>query len=68
MEDVLDGDQVEGQGQSSLTISSSSHTHLNDLLSRVTYTGTIYRVKTKDLGNASTTLFVQYVQRMGVGY
>ncbi|XP_052394759.1 beta-1,4 N-acetylgalactosaminyltransferase 1-like [Carassius gibelio] len=53
VEDVLDGDQVEGQGQSSLTISSSSHTHLNDLLSRVTYTGTIYRVKTKDLVNFS---------------
>uniref|UniRef100_A0A673H9M6 Glycosyltransferase 2-like domain-containing protein n=1 Tax=Sinocyclocheilus rhinocerous TaxID=307959 RepID=A0A673H9M6_9TELE len=53
VEDVLDGDQVEGQGQSNLTISSSSRTHLNDLLSRVTYTSTIYHVKTKDLVNFS---------------
>uniref|UniRef100_A0A671SWS0 Beta-1,4 N-acetylgalactosaminyltransferase 2-like n=1 Tax=Sinocyclocheilus anshuiensis TaxID=1608454 RepID=A0A671SWS0_9TELE len=66
VEDVLDGDQVEGQGKSNLTISSSSRTHLNDLLSGVTYTSTIYHVKTKDLGNVSTTLFVHYVQRMGV--
>ncbi|KAG1967385.1 beta-1,4 N-acetylgalactosaminyltransferase 1-like isoform X1 [Pimephales promelas] len=49
VEDVLDGQQVDGQGQSELSISSSSLTQLNDLLSRVTYTSTIYRVKTKDL-------------------
>ncbi|XP_016314949.1 beta-1,4 N-acetylgalactosaminyltransferase 2-like [Sinocyclocheilus anshuiensis] len=53
VEDVLDGDQVEGQGKSNLTISSSSRTHLNDLLSGVTYTSTIYHVKTKDLVNFS---------------
>ncbi|XP_026801232.3 beta-1,4 N-acetylgalactosaminyltransferase 2 [Pangasianodon hypophthalmus] len=53
VEDVLDGDQVEGQGQSNLTISSNSSTHLNDLLSRVTYTSTIYHIKTKDLVNFS---------------
>uniref|UniRef100_A0A673H824 Glycosyltransferase 2-like domain-containing protein n=1 Tax=Sinocyclocheilus rhinocerous TaxID=307959 RepID=A0A673H824_9TELE len=68
VEDVLDGDQVEGQGQSNLTISSSSRTHLNDLLSRVTYTSTIYHVKTKDLGNVSTTLFVHYRSSVPVLY
>jgi len=54
VEDVLDGQQVDGQGQSELSISSSSLTQLNDLLSRVTYT--IYRVKTKDLGNVCCPL------------
>uniref|UniRef100_A0A8C2C4S3 Beta-1,4-N-acetyl-galactosaminyl transferase 2, tandem duplicate 1 n=1 Tax=Cyprinus carpio TaxID=7962 RepID=A0A8C2C4S3_CYPCA len=49
VEDVLDGDQVEGQGQSELTISSSNLTQLNDLLSRVTYTSTIYHIRTSDL-------------------
>ncbi|XP_077068232.1 beta-1,4 N-acetylgalactosaminyltransferase 1-like [Siphateles boraxobius] len=49
VEDVLDGQQVDGQGQSELSISSSSLTQLNDLLSRVTYTSTVYHVKTKDL-------------------
>uniref|UniRef100_A0A8C1RN26 Beta-1,4-N-acetyl-galactosaminyl transferase 2, tandem duplicate 1 n=1 Tax=Cyprinus carpio TaxID=7962 RepID=A0A8C1RN26_CYPCA len=49
LEDLLDGDQVEGQGQSELTISSSSLTQLNDLLSRVTYTSTIYHIRTSDL-------------------
>ncbi|XP_043091390.1 beta-1,4 N-acetylgalactosaminyltransferase 1-like [Puntigrus tetrazona] len=50
VKDLLDGDQVEGQGQSNLTISSSNITHLNDLLSRVTYTSTIYHIRTSDLG------------------
>uniref|UniRef100_A0A8C1C0J3 Glycosyltransferase 2-like domain-containing protein n=1 Tax=Cyprinus carpio carpio TaxID=630221 RepID=A0A8C1C0J3_CYPCA len=49
VEDILDGDQVEGQGQSELTISSSNLTQLNDLLSRVTYTSTIYHIRTSDL-------------------
>ncbi|XP_052408813.1 beta-1,4 N-acetylgalactosaminyltransferase 1 isoform X1 [Carassius gibelio] len=49
VEDLLDGDQVEGQGQSELTISSSNLTQLNDLLSRVTYTSTIYHIRTSDL-------------------
>uniref|UniRef100_A0A8C1T907 Beta-1,4-N-acetyl-galactosaminyl transferase 2, tandem duplicate 1 n=1 Tax=Cyprinus carpio TaxID=7962 RepID=A0A8C1T907_CYPCA len=49
VEDLLDGDQVEGQGQSELTISSSTLTQLNDLLSRVTYTSTIYHIRTSDL-------------------
>ncbi|RXN33040.1 beta-1,4 N-acetylgalactosaminyltransferase 2-like protein [Labeo rohita] len=53
VEDVLDGDQVEGQSQNELTISSTSRTHLNDLLSRVTYTSTIYHIKTSDLVNFS---------------
>ncbi|XP_067284764.1 beta-1,4 N-acetylgalactosaminyltransferase 1-like [Pseudorasbora parva] len=49
VEDVRDEQQVDGQGQSELSISSSSLTQLNDLLSRVTYTSTIYHIKTKDL-------------------
>ncbi|KAL0198213.1 hypothetical protein M9458_006753, partial [Cirrhinus mrigala] len=49
VEDVQDGDQVEGQGQSELNISSTSRTHLNDLLSKVSYTSTIYHIKTSDL-------------------
>ncbi|XP_077068233.1 beta-1,4 N-acetylgalactosaminyltransferase 1 [Siphateles boraxobius] len=53
VEDVLDGQQVDGQGQSELSISSSSLTQLNDLLSRVTYTSTIYHVRTSDLVNFS---------------
>ncbi|KAK7167383.1 hypothetical protein R3I94_001698 [Phoxinus phoxinus] len=53
VEDVLDGQQVDGQGQSELSISSSNLTQLNDLLSRVTYTSTIYRVRTSDLGHFS---------------
>ncbi|XP_050959539.1 beta-1,4 N-acetylgalactosaminyltransferase 2 [Labeo rohita] len=53
VDDVLEGDKVEGLGQSELIISSSSLTHLNDLLSRVTYTSTIYHIKSKDLVNFS---------------
>ncbi|KAG1967382.1 beta-1,4 N-acetylgalactosaminyltransferase 1-like isoform X3 [Pimephales promelas] len=49
VEKVLDGQQVDGRGQSELNISSSSLAQLNDLLSRVTYTSTIYRVKAEDL-------------------
>uniref|UniRef100_A0A8C1T8F9 Beta-1,4-N-acetyl-galactosaminyl transferase 2, tandem duplicate 1 n=1 Tax=Cyprinus carpio TaxID=7962 RepID=A0A8C1T8F9_CYPCA len=40
---------LSGQGQSELTISSSTLTQLNDLLSRVTYTSTIYHIRTSDL-------------------
>lgn len=48
VEDVQD-EQVEGQGQSELIISSSNLTQLNDLLSRVSYTSTVYHIKTSDL-------------------
>ncbi|XP_073688875.1 beta-1,4 N-acetylgalactosaminyltransferase 1-like [Garra rufa] len=51
VDDVLDGDQVDGQDQSNLTISSSNLTHLNDLLSRVAYTSTIYHIKTSDFAH-----------------
>ncbi|XP_051987196.1 beta-1,4 N-acetylgalactosaminyltransferase 1-like [Xyrauchen texanus] len=53
VEGLVDGEQVDGQGQSKLTISSISLIQLNDLLSRVTYTSTIYHVKTKDLVHLS---------------
>ncbi|XP_051573538.1 beta-1,4 N-acetylgalactosaminyltransferase 1-like [Myxocyprinus asiaticus] len=49
VEDLVDGEQVDGQGQSELTILSISLIQLNDLLSRVTYTSTFYHVNTKDL-------------------
>lgn len=65
MEDVLDEQQVDGQGQSELSILSSDLTQLNDLLSRVTYTSTIYHVKTKDQGNVSTALFVFFFFSFG---
>uniref|UniRef100_A0A8C1TW20 Beta-1,4-N-acetyl-galactosaminyl transferase 2, tandem duplicate 2 n=1 Tax=Cyprinus carpio TaxID=7962 RepID=A0A8C1TW20_CYPCA len=55
VEDVLDGDQVEGQGQSELTISSSNLTQLMDLLSRVTYTSTIYHIRTSECVNTGET-------------
>lgn len=56
MKDVSDGEHVDGRGQSELTISSTVLTQLNNLLSRVTYTSTVYHVKTKDLGNSDMTL------------
>ncbi|XP_048053996.1 beta-1,4 N-acetylgalactosaminyltransferase 1-like isoform X1 [Megalobrama amblycephala] len=49
VENVLDEQQVDGQGQSELSISSSNLTQLNDLLSRVTYTSTIYHINTIDM-------------------
>ncbi|XP_051994427.1 beta-1,4 N-acetylgalactosaminyltransferase 1-like [Xyrauchen texanus] len=49
VEDLVDGEQVDGQSQSELTILSISLIQLNNLLSRMTYTSTFYHVKTKDL-------------------
>ncbi|XP_051573545.1 beta-1,4 N-acetylgalactosaminyltransferase 1-like, partial [Myxocyprinus asiaticus] len=49
VDDVLDGEQVDGQDQTELSISSSSLSHLNDLLGRVTYTSTIYHIRTSEL-------------------
>lgn len=48
--DVQEGQQVDGQNEKHLNISSSNLQQLNDLLSRVTYTSTIYHIKTQDLG------------------
>ncbi|ROL46422.1 Beta-1,4 N-acetylgalactosaminyltransferase 2 [Anabarilius grahami] len=53
VENVLDGQQVDGQGQSELNISSSNLTQLNDLLSRVTYTSIIYHIYTTDMAHFS---------------
>uniref|UniRef100_A0A8C2GTR0 Glycosyltransferase 2-like domain-containing protein n=1 Tax=Cyprinus carpio TaxID=7962 RepID=A0A8C2GTR0_CYPCA len=47
---VQEGEQVDGQNEKHLSISSSSLQQLNDLLSRLTYTSTIYHIKTEDLG------------------
>ncbi|KAI7812264.1 hypothetical protein IRJ41_022544 [Triplophysa rosa] len=47
--DVQEGQDVDGQNEGNLTISSTSLEKLNDLLSRVTYTSTIYHIKTEDL-------------------
>ncbi|XP_065108639.1 beta-1,4 N-acetylgalactosaminyltransferase 1-like [Paramisgurnus dabryanus] len=49
VEDVMNGAHVDGQGQSDLTISSTSLIKLNHLLSNVSYTSTVYRVKAKDM-------------------
>ncbi|XP_073669495.1 beta-1,4 N-acetylgalactosaminyltransferase 2-like [Paramisgurnus dabryanus] len=46
---VMDEKIVFGQNEGNLTISSSSLDHLNELLSRVTYTSTIFHIKTEDL-------------------
>jgi len=48
--DVQEGEQVNGLNEKHLSISSSNLQQLNDLLSRVTYTSTIYHIKTQDLG------------------
>ncbi|XP_048015567.1 beta-1,4 N-acetylgalactosaminyltransferase 2 [Megalobrama amblycephala] len=47
--DVQEGEQVDGQNEEHLSISSSSLQQLNKLLSRVTYTSTVYHIKTQDL-------------------
>ncbi|XP_051546251.1 beta-1,4 N-acetylgalactosaminyltransferase 1-like [Myxocyprinus asiaticus] len=47
--DVQEGEHVDGQNAINLTISSSSLHQLNDLLNRVTYTSTVYHIKTEDL-------------------
>ncbi|XP_073725000.1 beta-1,4 N-acetylgalactosaminyltransferase 2-like isoform X1 [Misgurnus anguillicaudatus] len=47
--DVKEDTIVLGQNEGNLTISSSSLEHLNELLSRVTYTSTIFHIKTEDL-------------------
>ncbi|XP_056309347.1 beta-1,4 N-acetylgalactosaminyltransferase 1 isoform X2 [Danio aesculapii] len=49
VENLQDGQQVDGQGQSELTISCSNLTQLNDLLSRVSYTSSVYHIRTSDL-------------------
>ncbi|XP_056307839.1 beta-1,4 N-acetylgalactosaminyltransferase 2 isoform X2 [Danio aesculapii] len=49
---VLDeqfGELVDGQNEKELSISSSSLKQLNELLSRLTYTSTVYHIKTQDL-------------------
>ncbi|XP_067235362.1 beta-1,4 N-acetylgalactosaminyltransferase 1 isoform X2 [Chanodichthys erythropterus] len=47
--DVQEGEQVDGQNEEHLSISSSNLQQLNELLSRVTYTSTVYHIKTQDL-------------------
>ncbi|KAI2648562.1 Beta-1,4 N-acetylgalactosaminyltransferase 1 [Labeo rohita] len=46
---VQEGEKVDGQNEKHLNISSNSLQQLNDLLSRLTYTSTIYHIKTEDL-------------------
>ncbi|XP_065147483.1 beta-1,4 N-acetylgalactosaminyltransferase 2-like isoform X2 [Paramisgurnus dabryanus] len=47
--DVKEDELVLGQNEERLTISSDNLEKLNNLLSRVTYTSTIYHIKTEDL-------------------
>ncbi|XP_065108826.1 beta-1,4 N-acetylgalactosaminyltransferase 2-like isoform X2 [Paramisgurnus dabryanus] len=49
VDEDVNKEQVNGQGERKLTISSSSLKEVNDLLSRVTYTSTIYHIRTSDL-------------------
>ncbi|XP_073713610.1 beta-1,4 N-acetylgalactosaminyltransferase 2 isoform X8 [Misgurnus anguillicaudatus] len=49
VDDGVNEEHVNGQGESKLTISSSSLKQVNDLLSKVTYTSTIYHIRTSDL-------------------
>ncbi|XP_030649109.1 beta-1,4 N-acetylgalactosaminyltransferase 2-like [Chanos chanos] len=49
VESTTDMDLVEGQGQNKLNISTQNVTQLNQLLSQVSYTSTIYHIKTRDL-------------------
>ncbi|XP_030649797.1 beta-1,4 N-acetylgalactosaminyltransferase 2-like, partial [Chanos chanos] len=51
VEGTTDMDLVEGQGQNKLNISTQNQTQLNQLLSQVSYTSTIYHIKTKDFAN-----------------
>uniref|UniRef100_A0A671SHG5 Glycosyltransferase 2-like domain-containing protein n=1 Tax=Sinocyclocheilus anshuiensis TaxID=1608454 RepID=A0A671SHG5_9TELE len=57
---VQEGEQVDGQNEKHLSISSSSLQQLNDLLSRLTYTSTIYHIKTEDLDvNTQVTVLIK---------
>ncbi|XP_056609770.1 beta-1,4 N-acetylgalactosaminyltransferase 2-like isoform X2 [Triplophysa dalaica] len=49
VKDAPDEKQVNGQNKSELTITSANLPQLNNLLSRVTYTSTIYHIRTSDL-------------------
>ncbi|KAA0705940.1 Beta-1,4 N-acetylgalactosaminyltransferase 2 [Triplophysa tibetana] len=49
VKDAPDEKEVNGQDKSALTITSASLPQLNKLLSRVTYTSTIYHIRTSDL-------------------
>ncbi|XP_035253971.1 beta-1,4 N-acetylgalactosaminyltransferase 2-like [Anguilla anguilla] len=49
VESLQEKDQVEGQGEKVLSISTSSLQSLNDLLGRVSYRSTVYSIKSGDL-------------------
>ncbi|XP_030643614.1 beta-1,4 N-acetylgalactosaminyltransferase 2-like [Chanos chanos] len=51
VEGTTDMDLVEGQGQNKLSISTQNLNRLNLLLSQVSYTSTIYHIKTKDFAH-----------------
>lgn len=53
VQDLQDEDKVKGQGEAVLSISTSSLRSLNDLLERVSYTSTVYSIKSGDLGKPS---------------
>ena len=54
-----EGDQ-EGQGEKEITVQSTSLYDLNNLLGRLTYTSTVYRMRTGDLGKAIDPAFLPY--------
>uniref|UniRef100_A0A8K9US54 Glycosyltransferase 2-like domain-containing protein n=1 Tax=Oncorhynchus mykiss TaxID=8022 RepID=A0A8K9US54_ONCMY len=50
----------EGQGEKEITVQSTSLYDLNNLLGRLTYTSTVYRMRTGDLGKAIDPAFLPY--------
>ncbi|KAK7117270.1 hypothetical protein R3I94_022737 [Phoxinus phoxinus] len=68
--DVQEGEQVDGQNEKNLSISSSNLQQLNGLLNRVTYTSTVYHIKTQDLAYFSfenhEVLFPIEIRRLSV--
>lgn len=59
IEALGEGDK-EGQGEKEITVQSTSLSDLNNLLGRITYTSTVYRMRTGDLGKAIDPAFLPY--------
>ena len=51
IEALGEGDK-DGQGEKEITVQSTSLSDLNNLLGQITYTSTVYRMRTGDLGKA----------------
>lgn len=60
IEALGEGDK-EGQGEKEITVQSTSLSDLNNLLGQITYTSTVYRMRTGDLGKAVDPDFLPYL-------